>query len=93
MPTIRQQMLVHLEREALTARDLSRLLQIREKEVYDHLAHIRITLKSRQQTLTVVPYRCLGCDFVFKKRMRLEKPGRCPRCKSGPIEPARFRVL
>lgn len=92
MPTIRQQMLAHLEKEALTVRDLSQRLQIKEKEVFDHLAHIRSTLKARQQKLEVVPYRCLGCDFVFKKRMRLGKPSRCPLCKSGPIEPAKYRI-
>ncbi len=76
----------------MDARELSKCVKIREKEVYPHLVHIQKSLKNRKQKLMVEPYFCRVCDFVFTERKRLSPPGRCPECRRGSIEPAVFTV-
>jgi len=93
MQTLRQQLITLLEKNEMTARDISKELKIREKEVFGHLSHIRQTLKNRKQTLLIIPFQCMVCDFTFKDRKRLTRPGRCPKCKQGHIEAAKYRIL
>jgi hypothetical protein len=93
MPTLRQRLITLLEKNEMTARDISQELKIREKDVFEHLSHIRQTLKNRKQTLLIIPFQCMVCDFTFKDRNRLTRPGRCPKCKQGQIEAAKYRIL
>ncbi|MFO7558721.1 MAG: transcriptional regulator [Desulfobacterales bacterium] len=93
MPTLRQQLIALLEKKEMTAKDISRELKIREKEVFEHLFHIRQTLKNKKQTLLVIPFQCMVCDFTFKDRKRLTRPGRCPKCKKGHIQAATYRIV
>jgi len=77
---------------SFTARELSRILGIREKEVYEHLPHIQ---KSMGTSVSIVrqPATCLSCDFVFTKRERFTAPGRCPVCRSERISEPIFGVV
>jgi predicted Zn-ribbon and HTH transcriptional regulator len=93
MQTIRQQMIILLSSEQHSAQGLSMALKIREKEVCDHLSHIRHSLASQKRELKVKPAQCLECRYVFDDRARLTKPGRCPRCKGTHIEDPRYRVI
>lgn len=93
MPTTRQQMIELLSKEALEARELSQMLGIREKEVFEHLAHIVRSLTSRNRRLVITPSECLACGYVFSKRGRLNKPSRCYRCKKERISAPRFQVV
>lgn len=92
MITLRQRMIELLREEELDAKDLSGLLSIREKDVYEHLPHVVRSLGASDEELVVTPYCCLKCDYVFKKRSRLDRPGRCPRCKDGHIRMATYMV-
>lgn len=92
MTTIRQQMVELLRQEPLNAMELSHLLSIREREVYDHLAHIVRSMAARQQKVSVEPYCCVQCGYVFRKRNRHDRPGRCPSCKGGHIRMATYRI-
>lgn len=92
MATIRQEMIGLLSQEELDARDLSQILSIREKEVYEHLDHISRSLAASGKRLVITPYRCLGCGFEFTNRKSFKRPGRCPRCKDGPIRMATYTV-
>lgn len=87
--TVRQELIVLLGGEALTAKELSGLAGIAEKEVLEHLEHIKTALHGR---LVVTPPRCLGCGFSFQKRERLKKPGRCPVCRSERVTDPAFTV-
>lgn len=93
MQTIRQQLIFALEENEMTARELSKSLKIKEKEVFEHLSHIRQTLKNQKKKLLVKPFQCMICDFSFKDRRRLTRPGRCPRCRQGHIEAATYRII
>jgi predicted Zn-ribbon and HTH transcriptional regulator len=84
--TIRQEMIRLLEEDRRDARELSQLLGIREKEVYAHLAHIARSMKARNKKLSVLPFSCLSCGFVFSERSRFTRPGRCPKCKDSRVE-------
>lgn len=92
MSTIRKQIIALLKEEELDALELSAILSIREKEVYEHLPHIAKSLQASGEKLKIHPYRCLSCDYVFKKRQRFDRPGRCPRCKEGHIRMATYSI-
>ena len=89
--TVRQRMAGALKDKRLTAKDLSKELQIREKEVFGHLEHV---IKSTADTLSFVlfPSRCLHCGFVFTKRTRLRTPSRCPVCRSEEITETEYTL-
>jgi transcriptional regulator len=91
--TIRSALRQVLKDRALTARDLSARVGISEKEVPGHLVHLARSLRQSGERLHVDPTKCLGCGFVFKDRTRLDKPSRCPACKSQRLTPARFTIV
>jgi len=90
--TVRQRMIVLLEDEECDVRDISKALHISEKEVGEHLNHIRRSLSATPQKLEIRPAECLACGFVFKDRNRFSRPGRCPRCRETRISMPRFYI-
>jgi len=83
MGTIRQQIIELLTDAEMDARELSREVGIKEKEVYEHLAHIARSLAAKGNKLTIRASECLKCGYVFKDRRRFTRPGRCPRCRES----------
>jgi predicted Zn-ribbon and HTH transcriptional regulator len=83
MKTIRQQIIELLTGGEMDARELSREVGIKEKEIYEHLAHIARSLAAKGSKLTIRPSECLKCGYVFKDRTRFTRPGRCPRCRES----------
>ncbi len=90
MLTLRKKIAKVLEEECLELEEISKLFGMREKEVLDHLQHI--AKSARPERLTVEPALCKQCGFSFKKRTRLNTPGRCPVCRGEHISPPRFRI-
>jgi len=90
--TIRQEIIDLLNSEELTIRDLSQTVSLQEKEIVDHLGHIERSLQRQGKKLMISPYTCLTCGFVFEKRTRFTKPGRCPSCKNSHIQVAQFYI-
>lgn len=74
----------------MSARDLSAAASIPEKEVYDHLDHVQSS--GHDFRLVVEPSVCRSCGFVFGKRDRLTKPGKCPVCRGESISPPLFSL-
>jgi len=87
--TLRQKIISELAGRTLSAKDLSAEVLISEKEVYEHLEHIRKTVG---KGLVITPSECRKCGFVFKKRDKLKKPGKCPVCRSELIEEPLFSI-
>ena len=92
--TIRHQIRALLEGGPLTAKEISYFIFIRrpEKEIANHLEHLRKSLRSEGRRLSQVPAECRGCGFVFRKRDRLKAPSRCPVCKGEALSDPSFRV-
>jgi transcriptional regulator len=87
--TLRHEIIALLGAETLTTREISELVGISEKEVLEHLEHVRIALHGG---LVMTPALCMACGFTFRKRERLKGPGRCPVCKSEHIAEPRFSI-
>ena len=92
MKTVRQKITELLSEGEMDARELSREAGIREKEVYDHLAHIARSLAVKGNKLGIQPAQCLSCGYVFKDRQRLTRPGRCPHCKKSHLQSPSFNI-
>jgi predicted Zn-ribbon and HTH transcriptional regulator len=90
--TVRRKILSHLRRGPLSARQISSLIGIPEKEVYAHIPHVKKTAGNLGESLAITPAECNGCSFVFRKRERTTRPGRCPVCRSESISEPLFAV-
>jgi predicted Zn-ribbon and HTH transcriptional regulator len=88
--TVRHRIMTELAQGPFSARDLSGLVGIPEKEVAGHLEHIRQSLHRTGRRLIVQPAECTKCGFVFEKRERLTRPSRCPVCKSESLHAPLF---
>jgi len=87
--TVRQGIIRLMTGRELSAKDISASVGIREKEVAGHLEHVRKTFHERFVTK---PPQCKRCGFVFSKRERLKKPGRCPACHSESISAPLYSI-
>ena len=90
--TIRREIASLLEGSTLSAKALSVEAGISEKDVYDHLEHIRKTIGKGHPHFVVVPAACRTCGFIFRKRDKLKKPGKCPVCHSTSIQEPLFSI-
>ena len=90
--TVREALRTALLDGPATARDLSASVGLREKDVADHLEHLRRSLAHRGERLVVEPAVCLACGHAFRERQRLARPGACPSCRSTRIDPPTFRI-
>lgn len=90
--TARQAIRGHLSRDARTARELSSLVGLPEKDVVAHLEHLDRSLRAAGVRLVVEPARCLACGFTFRDRRRLSKPSACPRCRATHVSAPLFAV-
>ncbi|MBI5747262.1 MAG: transcriptional regulator [Nitrospirae bacterium] len=91
--TIRQEIMALIVDSTMTAKDLSQIIRISEKEVYPHLEHIAKSLRNdKEKRLVIEPSRCYQCGFIFKERRRLTSPSRCPRCRHEGISPPVFSI-
>jgi len=90
--TLRRHMMALLCEQALDARELSQALGLKEKEVYEHLAHVQRSVASSGGKFMIAPSQCLLCGYVFENRRRLTRPSRCPQCKRSKIQNPSFRI-
>lgn len=86
--TIRQEIKELLSDRLLTAKEISKTIRIKEKDVIEHLEHIAKSVGKKN--FIMEPSVCMKCGFVFNKRERLTSPGRCPVCKHEGISEPRF---
>ena len=81
-----------LAEKQMSARELSQILGVQEKEVYRHLPHVEHSVTRQGKKLIVQPFQCLSCWYVFENRKRFTPPGRCPRCKRTYLEKPTYRI-
>lgn len=92
LETVRKNIMSALEEQPLTAREISGTVRIPEKSVFDHLLHIQKTINRKGLILSIKPSECKQCGFVFKKRDKLKKPGKCPKCRNESITEPFFSI-
>jgi len=92
LDTIRHGIMQELAKGPCSAKDLSASLKIPEHEAYEHLEHIRKTLASSGRRLGMIPAECRKCGFIFSKRERMKKPGKCPVCRGELISVPLFEI-
>lgn len=92
LETVRKEIVSVLEGRTLTAKDISFEVRVSEKDVFGHLAHIQRSLAKQERELVVTPAECVKCGFVFSKRDRLTRPGKCPVCKGSQIREPEFSI-
>jgi len=90
--TVRQEIIAELLEGPCSARDVSAVVGIPEKDVAGHLEHIRKTIASSGRQLVIMPAECKKCGFVFSKREKLRRPGKCPLCKGESISEPHFMI-
>lgn len=90
--TPRQAILDVLGKDPMTALEMSGLAGISEKNVIEHMAHLIRSGRRGGRTIVVTPAHCHACGFVFAKRTKLTRPGRCPQCKERRTASPRFSV-
>ena len=90
--TLRQAIIAVLGEGSRSAKEISGEVRISEKEVDAHLEHIQRTMNKSGRSFVVTPAVCRKCGFVFVKRERLTKPGKCPICKGESIESPYFSL-
>ncbi len=90
--TIRKLIVSALKKEMLSSRDISGIVKIREKDVYEHLTHIQKSILKNGCKLTITPAECRKCGFSFAKRERFKKPGKCPVCRNESIREPLFII-
>ncbi len=90
--TVRRKIVSLLSDHPLSAKRISALAGIPEKDVYAHLPHVQKTVGHLGGRLVVSPAECNGCGFVFRKRERPTRPGRCPVCRGESISEPLFSL-
>lgn len=90
--TLRQRIRGLLAGPPISVKEISGEVRIAEKDVIGHLEHLERSLPHQGFELAVVPAECGRCGFVFAKRQRLRKPGRCPVCRGEHIHEPLFSV-
>lgn len=89
--TVRRQIIVELENQMMTARDLSKILRVTEKEILGHLEHVAKSVRPPKR-LIIEPSLCNKCRFTFSDRRKFSSPSRCPRCRHEGISPPAFKI-
>lgn len=90
--TVRRKIISVLAGQTLSAKEISADIRVSEREVYEHLEHIQRTVNKKEHCLIVIPAECRKCGFVFRKRDRLRKPGKCPVCHGELIQEPLFSI-
>ncbi len=88
----RELLLQALSAEPLTVRALSQAAGLSERDVLDHLRHLQKSLKAQKRRLVMMPATCIDCHFIFQKRERLARPGKCPICRSTHLSGPHFSL-
>jgi transcriptional regulator len=90
--TVRHAIVAELLQGASSARDLSASAGISERDVYNHLEHIRKSIVMSGRHLVITPAECKKCGFVFAKREKFKRPGKCPICKGESIREPLYEI-
>ncbi len=88
---LRKDLIGLLRNSSMDLVEITRYLEISQKDVEDDLRHLIKSLKHTDYRLVVTPAYCRKSDFTFNKD-KLHKPGKCPHCHSTWIQGPLFDI-
>lgn len=89
--TTRERMTDRLREEPLTASALAREYELTTAEALRHVKHIAKSIENSPEEFLVAPPECTDCGFDTFDDL-INRPSRCPDCKSEAIEDPIFTV-
>ncbi|WP_247008096.1 transcriptional regulator [Halorientalis litorea] len=89
--TTRQRVADRLRTEAMAAGAIAREFEVETSTAVSHVEHIARSLEHTDEELLVAPPTCRDCGFDDFDDL-LNRPGRCPECKSESVEEPAFRI-
>jgi len=89
--TTRQRIADHLRHEPAAAGGLANEFDIRATTALTHVEHIAQSLDATDEELLVAPPECRDCGFTDFTDL-INRPSRCPECKSESVEEPRFVI-
>jgi predicted Zn-ribbon and HTH transcriptional regulator len=89
--TTRQRIADRLRAEPMAASALARAFEIRTDAALDHVEHISQSLDPTDEQLLVAPPVCEECGFEDFDDL-VNRPGRCPECKSEAVSEPTFTI-
>lgn len=89
--TTRQRITDQLREQPMQAGAIANEFDITTKEALSHVEHISKSLAEGSNRLLVAPPECRECGFNEFDDL-INRPSRCPDCKSENVEEPMFRV-
>lgn len=89
--TTRERMAERLREEPLALSTLANEFDVTTTAALDHLEHVAKSVDSGDEQFLVAPPRCSDCGFD-RFEDRLNRPSRCPECKSEAVSEPAFRI-
>ncbi|MEF8975057.1 MAG: transcriptional regulator [Halapricum sp.] len=89
--TTRQRIADQLRDTPMAAGELANEFDIRTSEALDHVEHVSRSLDGTDEQLLVAPPTCRDCGFDEFDDL-INRPSRCPSCKSESISEPSFTI-
>lgn len=83
--TRRRELVEVLGKDKKTVKQLADLFRVEPKFILEDLKHISISLKNVHKKLKEQFPLCNICGYEFRKREKLSRPSKCPKCRSEDI--------
>ncbi len=80
--TRRREIVELLEKDKMSAKQLSDFFRVEVGFILEDLKHISISLKNVHKKLKEQFSVCNVCGYEFRNREKLSRPSKCPKCKS-----------
>jgi predicted Zn-ribbon and HTH transcriptional regulator len=89
--TTRERMADHLREDAAALGSLANEFDVPVSTATDHVRHLARSLEHDDEQLLVAPPECRDCGFdAFDDPVN--RPSRCPACKSESVDEPAFRI-
>lgn len=89
--TTRQRIADFLRHETAQAGTLANEFSVTTNTALTHVEHIAASLEGTDEQLLVAPPECRDCGFTGFDDL-VNRPSRCPECKSESVEEPAFRI-
>lgn len=89
--TTRERITDRLRETPMDVPEVATTFEIRANEVLTHVEHISRSLESTDEQLLVAPPTCQECGFDDYDNL-INRPARCPECKSEAVSDPAFAI-